>query len=102
MHVRPPSLFHTFSYSLTLLIFVVLAFSAGARGCIGSRFALVESVCILAILLRRFEVLLPPEAIKMQDAGKSWDEVYKWMTKWTIGVTIQPVNAKVGVKRRES
>lgn len=38
--------------SATLIVpLLVLGFSAGARGVLGSRFATVESVCILALLV---------------------------------------------------
>ncbi|KAF8889572.1 cytochrome P450 [Infundibulicybe gibba] len=36
-----------------------LAFSAGPRSCIGQRFALAESICILANVVRRYEICVP-------------------------------------------
>ncbi|KAI0066984.1 cytochrome P450 [Artomyces pyxidatus] len=72
-----------------------LAFSAGARGCIGSRFSLTESVCTLACLVRRYEILPPPNVAKM-----GAEERMHWLTKWTTGITITPVNALVTFRRR--
>ncbi|KAI0052197.1 cytochrome P450 [Auriscalpium vulgare] len=73
-----------------------LTFSAGARACLGSRFALAESVCTLACLVRRYEILLPNHVVKMDIASRR-----AWLTKWTTGVTITPVNAMVKLRRRE-
>ncbi|KAF8889571.1 cytochrome P450 [Infundibulicybe gibba] len=41
----------------------VLAFSEGPRGCIGQRFALAESVCILANVVRRYETQIPTRLV---------------------------------------
>ncbi|KAI0266552.1 cytochrome P450, partial [Gloeopeniophorella convolvens] len=72
-----------------------LAFSVGARACIGSRFSLTESVCLLACLVRRYEILLP-ENVAQMDAH----ERYRLLTKWTVGVTLVPTNAMVRLRPR--
>ncbi|EIM88754.1 cytochrome P450 [Stereum hirsutum FP-91666 SS1] len=77
-----------------------LGFSAGARGCIGARFALTEGICILALFVQRFEIIPPPEVVRMEKEGKGWEERFKWMTRWAPEITIRPVNARVGVRRR--
>jgi hypothetical protein len=41
----------------------VLPFSAGARACIGIRFALSESMAILANLVHTFEISLPIDVV---------------------------------------
>lgn len=76
---------------------VVLAFSAGARGCIGQRFAIAESVCVLARLVRRYEILLPegPRGA----TGRGREEALREALAWTTGVTITPTNARVRLRR---
>lgn len=70
-----------------------MAFSAGARGCIGQRYALAESVCILASVVRRYEVLLP-EGVARKDAGDR-------LLKWKAAVTLTPLSAEVRFRKRE-
>ena len=57
----------------TLRVFLnflpVLAFSTGPRSCLGERFAITESICILANVVRKYEILLP-DGIKL----KSFEE----------------------------
>ncbi|KAI0322881.1 cytochrome P450 [Amylostereum chailletii] len=72
-----------------------LTFSAGPRGCIGSRFSLTESVCILATLVRRYEVLLPDHVAKMERSQQ-----IRYMTRWTHGVTMTPVHGQVKLRKR--
>lgn len=53
------------AHTLTLIApLPVLAFYAGAHGCIGSRFATIESVRILALLVRQYEMLVPADLDK--------------------------------------
>ena len=76
----------------------VLPFSAGARGCIGQRFALTESVCFLAALARRYEIL--PSEEHPVGASKADMEAYRRrMLKWTTGITVTPVDAFVKLRR---
>ncbi|KAH7912385.1 cytochrome P450 [Hygrophoropsis aurantiaca] len=72
-----------------------MPFSNGARSCIGQRFALTESVCILANVVRRYEILVPDDL-----ATKSIQEQKDALLKWTTGVTITPTNARVKFRRR--
>ena len=76
----------------------VMSFSAGARGCIGSRFAMIESVCILALLVRRFEVLIPADLDK-EHVGL--EEKKKVLLAWTTGVTLVPTGSRVRLRPRE-
>jgi cytochrome P450 len=82
----------------------VLPFSAGARACIGIRFALSQSVAILANLIHTFEISLPSEVeIKLNDMearGIRIVERMEWLSAWSPGVTNTPQRAKVRVKRR--
>jgi len=70
-------------------------FSLGPRDCIGQRFALAETVCVFALLIRRYEVLVP---IWLQ--GKTIEEKRSQMLAWIPWVTIIPANAQVRVKER--
>ncbi|KAF7360213.1 Cytochrome P450 [Mycena venus] len=71
-------------------------FSGGPRSCIGQRFALAESVCMLASLVRRYEILVPKHL-----AGKSFSEQKRTLLKWKPGVTVTPTDCVVRLKRRD-
>ncbi|KAF9443653.1 cytochrome P450 [Macrolepiota fuliginosa MF-IS2] len=73
-----------------------LAFSGGPRSCIGQRFAITESVCIIASIVRRYEILLPEDVI-----GLDFEEQKRRLTRWRPGITIIPTNARVRFRRRE-
>ncbi|THH05032.1 hypothetical protein EW145_g5094 [Phellinidium pouzarii] len=75
-----------------------LAFSGGARGCIGKRFASVESVCLLASLVRRYEVLPVEDARKFA----SQEEFKRHMLTWSAGLTIGPMNVFVKLRRLDN
>ncbi|KAH8114076.1 cytochrome P450 [Phellopilus nigrolimitatus] len=72
-----------------------LPFSAGARRCIGQRFATTESVCLLASIARHYEILLPDglQANTLSEADK------RCLLKWTTGVTITPTNSFVRLRK---
>ncbi|KAJ7820996.1 cytochrome P450 [Mycena olivaceomarginata] len=72
-----------------------LAFSAGPRGCIGQRFAQTESVCVLASLVRTYEISVP-ERLR----AKPFEEQKRSLLGWVPGVTMTPTNCVVGLKRR--
>jgi cytochrome P450 len=67
----------------------------GARGCIGSKFTMAQSLCVIANLIRRYEVLLLPFI-----EGKPEGVQREWMLRWTTGVTIRPINARVRLRAR--
>ena len=54
--------------------FLVAGFSMGPRSCIGQRFALAEMVCVIALLIRRYEVLVPASL-----EGKTMEEKQSYM-----------------------
>ncbi|KZP33877.1 hypothetical protein FIBSPDRAFT_942988 [Athelia psychrophila] len=75
-----------------------LAFYTGTRGCIGSRFATIESVCILTLLVRHYEVLVPADLDK-KDIGP--EKGRKTLLAWTAGITITPTGSKVKLRPGE-
>ncbi|KAJ7100094.1 cytochrome P450 [Mycena belliarum] len=72
------------------------AFSGGARSCIGQRFALTESVCALAMLVRAYEICVPDHLL-----GKPFEEQKSALLRWKPGVTITPTNCTVRLRRRD-
>ena len=74
---------------------LVNAFSGGPRSCIGQRFALTESICILAQIARKYEICIPEEL-----KGVSFDEQKETMLAWRPGITIKLLNAKVVFRPR--
>lgn len=77
------------------IAFTVMAFSEGPRACIGQRFAVAEATCIIAKLVRNFEVLVPEEL-----QGKSMAEQRRALLAWAPGVTTVPTGARVRFRRR--
>jgi len=76
-------------------LLLVAGFSFGPRNCIGQRFALSETVCVLALLIRKWEVLVPASL-----EGKTMEEKKSRMLGWIPGPTIIPANAGVRLKER--
>lgn len=72
-----------------------LAFSGGPRSCIGQRFAITEGLCIIASIVRRYEILLPTDVLGL--SVKKQEEI---LARWNSGVTIIPTNARVRFRRR--
>ncbi|KAJ7269650.1 cytochrome P450 [Mycena rebaudengoi] len=72
-----------------------LAFSGGARNCIGQRFALTESVCALASLVRNYEIDIPDSLRALP-----LEEQKRLLLKWEPGVTMTPTNCSVKLRRR--
>ncbi|KAH0826709.1 cytochrome P450 [Lanmaoa asiatica] len=70
-------------------------FSGGARSCIGQRFALVEMVGILASVVRRYRIRVPDDLAK-----KPFEEQKVELLKWTTGMSLTPLNARVKLCRR--
>ena len=75
--------------------FLVAGFSLGPRNCIGQRFALSETVCVIALLIRRWEVLVPALL-----EGQTMEEKMSHMLRWMPGLTIIPANPGVRLKER--
>ncbi|KAJ7918480.1 cytochrome P450 [Mycena leptocephala] len=75
---------------------LVFGFSGGPRSCIGKHFAVTESCCALASLVRRYEISVPDHL-----AGKSLAEQKRVLLKWKPGVTITPTDCVVRLRRRD-
>ncbi|TFK34437.1 cytochrome P450 [Crucibulum laeve] len=73
-----------------------VAFSAGPRSCIGQRFAITESLCVLASLVRKYEIILPDDL-----QGKPLEEQKRSLLHWTPSVTITPTGARVRLRLRQ-
>jgi cytochrome P450 len=90
---KPERFIDTESYQWPRSAF--LPFSGGARSCIGQRFAVAEMVGVLASVVRRYHIRVP------DDLAKKPLEVQKEMLlKWTTGISLTPVNARVKLCRR--
>ncbi|KAL0959591.1 hypothetical protein HGRIS_011300 [Hohenbuehelia grisea] len=72
-----------------------LAFSAGPRSCIGQRFSTVESTCILASLVLKYQILIPDDLKSLPRL-----EQERILLDTTPQVTLTPNNARVQLKRR--
>ena len=80
----------------------VLAFSAGPRGCLGKRFAYAESICILALLVRRFVVRLPAEdEAEYAKDGADREAMKRRLLRGIPWATVAPANAIVRLEPYE-
>ncbi|KAJ7468028.1 cytochrome P450 [Mycena latifolia] len=71
------------------------AFSGGARSCIGQRFALAESVCALAMLVRTYAISVPDDL-----RAQPFEAQKRALLRWKPGVTITPTDCVVRLRRR--
>ncbi|KAH7100893.1 cytochrome P450 [Auriculariales sp. MPI-PUGE-AT-0066] len=62
-----------------------LPFTGGPHVCLGQRFAMIESVCIIARFMRKYCIRPTPEVARMPK-----QEQWARLTKWTQGVTSTP------------
>jgi len=74
---------------------VVLPFATGPRSCIGQQFALTEGVCVLASIVRRYEILVPQHLQSLPH-----EEQKKEMLHWSQFVTMTPSQSLVCLRRR--
>ncbi|KAF8348726.1 cytochrome P450 [Amanita rubescens] len=70
-------------------------FSQGQRGCIGERFAVTEAVCIVANLVRRYEILVPANL-----ESKPKVEQEKELLECVLKLSVTPKNARVRLAKR--
>ncbi|KAH7097522.1 cytochrome P450 [Auriculariales sp. MPI-PUGE-AT-0066] len=73
-----------------------LPFTAGPHVCIGQRFAIIESVCILARMVRMYRIAPTPEVARL-----SKQEQWKMLTHWTMGMTATPGAVKLVMEKRQ-
>ncbi|KAK0237992.1 cytochrome P450 [Armillaria nabsnona] len=71
------------------------AFAGGPRSCIGQRFAMTEGLCLIANIVRNYEILVPYD---LRD--KCVEEQRKILLEWSPNITILPVGARVLFRRR--
>lgn len=72
-----------------------MPFSAGPRSCIGQRFAQTESACLLATLVRTYEISVP-DALR----AAPFEEQRRTILSWKAGVTMTPTKCFVRLRRR--
>ncbi|KAJ7634640.1 cytochrome P450 [Roridomyces roridus] len=73
------------------------AFSSGPRNCLGQRIALTLGVCVLANLVRRYQITLPAHL-----EGKPFEEQKRLLLRWIPGVTMTPLDCRVRLRRRDN
>ncbi|KAJ6570505.1 cytochrome P450 [Mycena vulgaris] len=71
------------------------AFSGGSRSCIGQRFALTEIVCVLASLVRSYEISVPAHL-----AAKPFEEQKRRLLRWKPILTLTPTDCVVRLRPR--
>ena len=64
-------------------------FSAGARSCIGAKFAMVEIVCFLSYLCRSYRIELPADQLRPCETR---EQTAKRILMAKQGITVTPVN----------
>ena len=92
-HVSP--IYHRNYMDSSWMLPVVLPFSEGPRSCIGQQFALTENVCVLASIVRRYEILVPQHLLSL-----SHEEQKKEMLQWVALMTTTPSHPHVRLRRR--
>ncbi|KAJ6569231.1 cytochrome P450 [Mycena capillaripes] len=71
-----------------------LAFSTGSRSCIGQRFSTTESLCLVSVLVRKYEICVPLDL-----RSKSFAQ-QRSIVDWKTWLTMTPSNARVSLRRR--
>ena len=85
------------SLSLSLSLEMIgIPFTAGPRVCLGQRFSALESVCIIARILRKYRLSPTPEVAKLT-RREQWVK----LTKWSPGVTATPGKVKLVLQIRD-
>ncbi|KAF7351367.1 Cytochrome P450 [Mycena sanguinolenta] len=90
---KPERFLDTESYRWPRDAFV--PFSTGPRNCIGQRFALTEGVCLIASLVRNYEISVPQNL-----RVKPFEEQKREMLRWRPGVSMTPTNCVVSLRHR--
>lgn len=74
-----------------------LPFSAGARGCIGRKFAEVTAVLALTVIVRRYKLTIDPSAEK---AGESKEERIHRLLRANLEISLMPERIPLVLTRR--
>lgn len=80
---------------IELILCPVFPFAAGPRSCVGKNFAMAESVCILARIVARYDVLPPPHL-----KGRTLAEKMAALLQYRVIATLVPTNARVIFRKR--
>ncbi|ESK87448.1 cytochrome p450 [Moniliophthora roreri MCA 2997] len=72
-----------------------MPFSYGPRSCIGQRFAMTESVSMLAHMVRKFRVVVPEDLV-----GRPLEDQKRVLLQWKPQLANIPVNARIRLYRR--
>ncbi|KAJ7204838.1 cytochrome P450 [Mycena pura] len=72
-----------------------MPFSAGPRSCIGQRFAQTEGTCLLASLVRTYEISVP-DALR----AAPFEEQRRTILSWKASVSMVPTKCFVQLRRR--
>jgi len=72
-------------------------FTSGPHVCLGQRFALVEGVCVMARLVRKYHIRPTLEVARL-----SHTEQWKKLTTWTAGATATPSKVDLVLEPRRS
>ncbi|EJD34764.1 cytochrome P450 [Auricularia subglabra TFB-10046 SS5] len=70
-------------------------FTCGPHVCLGQRFATLESICVLARIVRKYRLAPTPE-IAVLPREQQWAR----LTKWTVGITVTPGPVQLVLERR--
>ncbi|KAH7100892.1 cytochrome P450 [Auriculariales sp. MPI-PUGE-AT-0066] len=73
-----------------------LPFTGGPHVCLGQRFAMIESACIIARFMRKYCIRPTPEVARMPK-----QEQWARLTKWTQGVTSTPGRVDLIIEPRD-
>ncbi|KAG7448724.1 cytochrome P450 [Guyanagaster necrorhizus] len=91
---RPERFIDTKSYRWPRDAF--FAFAGGPRSCIGQRFAITEGLCLIANIVRNYEILVPYDL-----CDKGVEEQRKILLHWSPSITILPTEARALFRRRK-
>ncbi|KZO90323.1 cytochrome P450 [Calocera viscosa TUFC12733] len=72
-----------------------LPFMIGPRSCMGQRFAQLEGICVLAHIVRQYDILLPVELEKASDEEKK-----KTLLSWDVRVALTAREVKLRFVKR--
>ncbi|KAH9962276.1 cytochrome P450 [Lactifluus volemus] len=75
-----------------------LPFNQGARACLGRRFAEIEGIAVITMLVSRYKIEVKEEP---EFAGETFEERYARITAFKEGLTLAPSRVPLVLRRRE-